>query len=195
RKATRPPPSEPPATKVHAVSNGSSPGDVPARKRKVGNLNLPHIPGVTGNALPTPPNSEGIFPTYYPLLRLGCVELPSGMIQCNIHDEGKPEPCEHQAGLWGDMGRHVETHFRGQGKELTCEGCPLTFSRGDAQKRHVGKRKPEHFSPERKKFVLRFNKMKEVLQMKAHRKRTDGSWEALNKQLYGALFEELLAEN
>ncbi|KAK7023189.1 hypothetical protein R3P38DRAFT_3195165 [Favolaschia claudopus] len=68
---------------------------------------------------------------------------------------------------------------------------------GDAQKRHVYKReveKREHFSQQRKEFALRFNKVKNVVQTKARRKRIDGSCEQLDKKIL-EFFEEVLAAN
>ncbi|KAJ7933609.1 hypothetical protein B0H13DRAFT_1952881 [Mycena leptocephala] len=101
-------------------------------------LELPDIPSVTDSNLPAPANSAGISPAYWPLLRLGCTVLGRGMA-CNI------DGCLQTTKNFADMGRHVPAvHFPQQVKS-SCEGCPRTFSRRDALKRHVDK-KPRIFS-------------------------------------------------
>jgi hypothetical protein len=138
---------------------------------------LPDIPGVTDPGLPAPANSAGVSRTYWPLLRLGCTVEDDG-ISCNIGD------CDHTTRNFGDMGRHVPAvHFRSH-VERSCDGCPRTFGRRDAHKRHLLTKKKGHFSPARKAFLKTFNQTPSVIKMRAECPEAIESYMELNDTLY-----------
>ncbi|KAJ7256196.1 hypothetical protein B0H12DRAFT_1232922 [Mycena haematopus] len=150
---------------------------------------LPHIAGVTDPDLPAPANSTGVCATYWPLLRLGCTVV-GDHVRCNI------DGCKKETNCWGDMGRHVPAlHYRDQIPQLGCDACPCTFSREDAQKRHLKRfiesvEDPDHFSDSRKAFLIVFNTLPEVVDMRNNCAGDSDSYKKLNKELK-KLFHEL----
>ncbi|KAJ7256173.1 hypothetical protein B0H12DRAFT_1232906 [Mycena haematopus] len=157
-----------------------------ASKKVAVSFQLPHIAGVTDPDLPAPANSTGVCATYWPLLRLGCTVIATG-VRCNI------DGCKKETNCWGDMGRHVPAlHYRDQMPQLGCKACPYTFARSDAQSRHILRftNKGRHFTNSRKAFLIEFNKLPKVIDMRNNCAGDSASYKKLNKEL-NELFEEL----
>nr|GAT51822.1 predicted protein [Mycena chlorophos] len=86
-----------------------------------------------------PPNAHLIPEKHHYMLLLGCTiiepERDGGAYRLACHissscpQHGTPQRPP-------DMRRHLGTHFRSE-LEQPCGGCPLTFSRPDARKRHL----------------------------------------------------------
>ncbi|KAJ6598089.1 hypothetical protein DFH09DRAFT_1130945 [Mycena vulgaris] len=77
---------------------------------------------------------------------------------CNING------CKQATGNFADMDRHILTHFR---SPIPCPGCPKTFSREDALRRHRLKESQAHCSPARSKFLPIFNARPDVIAIRA----------------------------
>ncbi|KAJ7677704.1 hypothetical protein DFH06DRAFT_558896 [Mycena polygramma] len=146
---------------------------------------LPFIPGVNERGLPRPPNAGTLGKSYYPFLRLGCTRVAGG-VKCNIGN------CQHTTKCFGDMSRHVPAkHFRAQiGPSHACDGCPRTFSRKDALKRHSDNN-PTHGSAARQSLLKAFNRTRPVILMKAGCAPDTESIMVLNDDLF-VLFEKLV---
>ncbi|KAJ6564472.1 hypothetical protein B0H19DRAFT_78934 [Mycena capillaripes] len=146
---------------------------------------LPTIPGVNDDPdLPPPPNSDGVPPAYWPLLRLGCTIVDRGMV-CNI------KGCTRQTKNFGDMGRHVPAvHYR-RAVEFHCDGCPRTFTRRDAHIRHVSRRPASHWTPARKGLLKTFKMTPSVIRMREDCPEEKLAYEKLNTEL-ADMFENLV---
>lgn len=106
-------------------------------------------------SLPPPPNSDGVPEGYWYLLRLGCKEVKIGEVRCYR--------CSKVTVNLGDMDRHVRCHNR-QECQIFCEGCPHTFSRVDACKRHMEtKKRGTHVTPARTAFLAAFEQLPDVV--------------------------------
>jgi hypothetical protein len=135
------------------------------------------IAAASDPSLPPPPNSDGVPQGYWYLLRLGCKEVKIGEVWCYR--------CSKVTVNLGDMDRHVRCHNR-QECQIFCEGCPHTFSRVDAYKRHMDtKKRSTHVTPARTKFLAAFEQLPDVV-----RKREECDYsntkavKAFNKDLY-----------
>ncbi|KAF7377227.1 hypothetical protein MSAN_00142800 [Mycena sanguinolenta] len=163
----------------------SAPARRPAKKAAVSqpttgstSLQLPNLPGITGDGLPAPANSGGVSKIYWPLLRLGSYAITGGV---------------RTGATWVVMSpRRTSAASRG---EFKCDACPWTFSRCDALTRHARRMRERgrHFTAERKAFLPVFNALQEVVDKKNNCAQHPDAITALNKEL-DAMFDEKLAE-
>ncbi|KAJ7054222.1 hypothetical protein C8F01DRAFT_499940 [Mycena amicta] len=113
-----------------------------------------------------PAQADGVPECYHYLFLLGCQRHgPGGMI-CLI------DGCTHPTNNFADMTRHIYPHFREE-LESSCPGCPQTFSRDDALKRHVenprSKKNKSHCKPTdpaRKDLVEAFKELPHIVALR-----------------------------
>ncbi|KAJ7041615.1 hypothetical protein C8F04DRAFT_1301073 [Mycena alexandri] len=146
--------------------------------------------------LPPPPHADRVPQNYWSLLRLGCIPLPSGGMSCYKVSSGCPLSTKNFA----DMKRHVLTHNRAA-TQVHCVGCPQTFSRDDALKRHVDKSVSTHTSAHRRNLLVTFNEQQEIAALRETRPLPSASdnevtqfYKKLNKSL-NSKFDAFLKEN
>ncbi|KAJ7256158.1 hypothetical protein B0H12DRAFT_1070757 [Mycena haematopus] len=109
-----------------------------------------------------PPNSDGVPPKFWYLLRRGCKLLDTGRVQC--YEVG----CLRATGNFPDMTRHILTHNRRQ-CQRPCTGCPRTFSRKDALKRHLNNpATSDHTSSKRRGLLQAFEARPDVVETRAN---------------------------
>ncbi|KAJ7778991.1 hypothetical protein B0H16DRAFT_1448541 [Mycena metata] len=104
-----------------------------------------------------PPFAERVPEAYWYLLRMGCIPLANGGMSCYKASSG----CQNATKNFADMKRHVLTHNRAK-TQLYCVGCPQTFSREDALKRHVASKGATHTSVQRRDLLVTFNEQAEI---------------------------------
>ncbi|KAJ7256166.1 hypothetical protein B0H12DRAFT_1232898 [Mycena haematopus] len=112
------------------------------------------------STLPPPPNSSGISPEFWHLLRLGCKVVGRNALQCL----GCPKVT-----TFADMLPHIVEHKRQQ-CPVSCEGCPRTFPRKELLTRHMNERRregPDHASDSRKRYLKLFEARPDVVEMRA----------------------------
>ncbi|KAJ7115656.1 hypothetical protein C8R43DRAFT_1138116 [Mycena crocata] len=122
---------------------------------------------------------------YLHLLELGCKVVGKGMV-CPVPH------CRRITGNFADQERHQVVHF--PELRVSCRGCPGTFSRGDALKRHMGKKGGcSHTSPARRAFLGKFQDLATVARLKAEcPTEDDEATKKLNLKLM-AMFEDLFS--
>jgi hypothetical protein len=124
---------------------------------------IPIIPGINEDGLPAPPNSANVPPKFHFLLRTGFTLCGRGM---KCYDP----KCKRVTGNYADMMRHFKKHFRLLCSAF-CQGCPRSFSRDDAARRHMLSMKkddPGHCSSARKAFLVTFNELPVVVDKRAN---------------------------
>ncbi|KAJ6482702.1 hypothetical protein C8R45DRAFT_1150247 [Mycena sanguinolenta] len=107
--------------------------------------------------LPPPPNSANVPSHFWPLLRLGC-KRQGARVKCY--------KCARVTRNFADMNRHVAIHNRVE-CEAKCEGCPRSFARFDALKRHKNGKGDKHTGPARRAFLPVFELLENVLKKRA----------------------------
>ncbi|KAJ7735607.1 hypothetical protein DFH07DRAFT_967071 [Mycena maculata] len=192
-----------PSRRVPAPSSSSTSGSASnSRKRKPTRAAGPRatkkaaVRSVTDAPAPLPlvanhsasPNTSGTYAgvpeQYHHLIDMGCTLSGHGMA-CNIRG------CTRRTGNLADMTRHIVVHFPDRQK---CKGCPVTYARVDALKRHVvtkNKHNDGHFSVERQVFMKKFLALPVVRKMQADCAPDNISQCALCKELK-PMFETLL---
>ncbi|KAJ7062118.1 hypothetical protein C8F01DRAFT_1082672 [Mycena amicta] len=129
---------------------------------------VPHlaVAAAKANGARLPANANEIQENLHYLLLLGCVIVHvdgKPQLACKINENCSQFGCAKRP---PDMERHIVTHFRSE-LEQRCTGCPLTFSRPDARKRHWDAMKDcRQASEERQNSVLQFNALREVVDLR-----------------------------
>ncbi|KAJ6564399.1 hypothetical protein B0H19DRAFT_1258852 [Mycena capillaripes] len=136
------------------------------------------IPEFSGPHVPSQSHYEALAPKYHHFLAKGCTVKGKGL-KCNNVIEVKglkgrrtTKKCGHVTGNYGDMERHLMIHSRAE-SELFCIGCPKSFARKDALERHLFNKGSSHTRPARKAFLLVFNSLPQVMDIKAQCPRTN----------------------
>ncbi|KAJ7916001.1 hypothetical protein B0H13DRAFT_2451786 [Mycena leptocephala] len=149
---------------------------------------IPIIPGINEDGLPAPPNSANVPPKFHFLLRTGFTLYGRGM-KCYDPD------CERVTGNYADAMRHFKKHFRLLCSAF-CEGCPRSFSRDDAARRHMLSMKkddPGHCSSARRAFLVTFNELPVVVEKRANCNWNDTMAIATMDNALVELFDNLFA--
>ncbi|KAJ7875036.1 hypothetical protein B0H13DRAFT_2279864 [Mycena leptocephala] len=149
---------------------------------------IPIIPGINEDGLPAPPNSANVPPKFHFLLRTGFTLCGRGM---KCYDP----KCKRVTGNYADMMRHFQKHFRFLCSAF-CEGCPRSFSRDDAARRHMLSMKkddPGHCSSARKAFLMTFNELPAVVEKRANCNWKDTTAIATMDNALVELFDNLFA--
>ncbi|KAJ7127310.1 hypothetical protein C8R43DRAFT_1211185 [Mycena crocata] len=136
----------------------SPPARVPALKNARASTKPAPNRAAAFNSRPRPSAVKDIPDHYLYLLEQGCTVVGRGML-CNVGG------CRQVTRNFADMERHILIHF--PDLRVSCHGCPGTFSRGDALKRHLQKKGSSHTNATRKAFLVKFKDLATVVRLKA----------------------------